>query len=75
MGWDGDLERLIQAFRAIGPAAEPFELSPERLVLDPGLFHRTLAKEIDEGPEGPSARSGVLKRSLETYLAARREGR
>jgi hypothetical protein len=59
--WDADTAALIDWYRTHRDQlpAEPFQLGPRR-VIDPQLFYRSIDRDIQAGPKGPSARHGTL---------------
>lgn len=62
---------MIRRFRTLGPADAPFELGPGRQVIDPGRVHASIEEDVAQGPEGPRARIGSLRKDLKDYLRAR----
>ena len=69
--WPPGMQALIERFRALAPASEPFRLAPWAMVVDPVKFHEALAQDIAAGPECPRWRLGAVEAGLKAYLAAR----
>ena len=63
-GWDTETRRLIDWFSTTTPPAEPFELVPGVVIMDPARWWRSIEGDIASGQDGPRARYGALQGDL-----------
>jgi hypothetical protein len=62
--WDVETFRLIEWFKTTAPPSEPFELCRGVTVLDPTRWWRSIAGDVEAGPNGPRARYGAVQGDL-----------
>ncbi len=68
-GWDTETRRLIDWFSTTTPPAEPFELVPGVVIMDPARWWRSIRSDIECGPNGPRARYGAVQGDLRRLYA------
>ena len=62
--WDAETLHLIEWFKTATPPTEPFNLCQGVTILDPARWWRSIADDIEFGPNGPRARYGVVQGDL-----------
>jgi hypothetical protein len=72
--WASEVKALIEEVKATRPQEAPFPLHPWATVIDPAKFHASVLAEIERGPGGARAITGVFAEELRAYAKVIRGG-
>ena len=64
VSWSLEFQALIDWFMELDTPKEPFHLEPHRRIVEPVKFFHSLRNDIQEGPDGPRGRHGILMEDL-----------
>ena len=66
VSWPPEYQSLVDWFMILDTPKAPFYLDAHRHVVDPVKFFSALQKDIEEGPNGPRGRHGIVIQDLTT---------